>query len=86
MKLKIKAFALALGLVYGFILFIGTWWLLARGYPLNSTVFLSTIYPSYKISPLGSVLGLGYGFLDGLIFGALFAWLYNLFLEKEMNR
>jgi hypothetical protein len=35
------------------------------------------LYRGYTISPIGSVLGLIYGFFDALIGGAVFAWLYN---------
>ena len=36
------------------------------------------IYRGYNISALGSVIGLAWAFFDGLIGGAIFAWLYNL--------
>ena len=76
MKFNIKAFALVSGLMYGFVLFVSAWWLIARGYS-NQETLLSMIYPYFSISPLGSLLGLIYGLFDGLIIGALFAWLYN---------
>lgn len=78
MKLSIKGFAVSMGIMFGLILFINTWWLMVRGMESGSIVFLSKIYPFYTISPLGSLLGLVYGFGDGLLGGALFAWLYNL--------
>jgi len=40
------------------------------------------VYPFFTITPLGSLLGLIYGFVDGLIVGGAFAWLYNR-LNKE---
>jgi len=76
MKFNIKAFAAASGLIYGFFLFVSTWWLMARGYA-NQETLLSMIYPYLTISPLGSLLGLIYGLFDGAVIGALFAWLYN---------
>jgi hypothetical protein len=36
------------------------------------------VYRGYSITPLGSVVGLIWGFVDGLIGGAIFAWLYNI--------
>ena len=39
--------------------------------------FIGRIYRGYNISYLGSVFGLIWGFFDGLIGGAIFAWLYN---------
>ena len=76
MKFNTKAFAIASGLIYGFVLFISVWWLMARGYS-NQETPLSMVYPYLAISPLGSLLGLIYGLFDGVIIGALFAWLYN---------
>ena len=76
MKFNIKAFASACGLMYGFVLFVSAWWLIARGYS-NQETLLSMVYPYFTISPLGSLLGLIYGLFDGVIIGALFAWLYN---------
>jgi len=76
MKFNTKAFAIASGLIYGFVLFISVLWLMARGYS-NQETLLSMVYPNLAISPLGSLLGLIYGLFDGVIIGALFAWLYN---------
>ncbi len=76
MKINIKSFALASGLMYGFVLFVSALWLMARGYSDQETL-LSMIYPGFTISPQGSLLGLIYGLFDGVIIGALFAWLYN---------
>jgi hypothetical protein len=76
MKFNIKAFALSSGLMCAFVLFVSVWWLMARGYS-NQETLLSMVYPYFKISPIGSLLGLIYGLFDGVIIGALFAWLYN---------
>ncbi len=77
MKLNIKAFALTCGIFWGLALFFLTWWLIAFGGATKEPTFIAKIYLGYTISPIGSVLGLIYAFLDGLIGGALFAWLYN---------
>ena len=76
MKLNTKAFAISSGLIYGFALFVSVWWLMARGY-YNQETLLSMVYTYLTISPFGSLLGLIYGLFDGVIIGALFAWLYN---------
>ncbi|MFQ5893192.1 MAG: bacteriophage holin [Nitrospinota bacterium] len=70
MKLNVKAFALACGLLWGLGLFCLTWWMI-------ETTFIGRIYLGYRISPAGSVIGLAWGFFDALIGGAIFAWLYN---------
>ncbi len=84
MKFNIKAFAIASGLVYGFVLFVSAWWLMARGYS-NQETLLSMIYPYLTISPFGCLLSLIYGLFDGIIVGALFAWLYNHLAQAFCN-
>ncbi len=78
MKLKPLALGIALGSVWGASVCITTWISCYTGY---GHVFLETmalsIYPGYTITPVGSVLGLVYGFIDGLVGGAVLAWVYN---------
>ena len=76
MKLNIKAFALTCGIFWGVGLFFLTWWLIAFGANGGATI-IGKVYRGYTVSPIGSVLGLIYAFFDGLIGGAIFAWLYN---------
>ncbi len=78
MKLNVKAFALTCALVWGIGLFILTWWVIAFDGSTGEIPFIGHIYRGYTISPLGSVIGLIWGFADALIGGAIFAWLYNL--------
>jgi len=42
-------------------------------------MLLGRIYRGYSLSPIGSVVGLVWAFFDGLVGGAIFAWLYNRF-------
>ncbi|MEC4685997.1 MAG: bacteriophage holin [Nitrospirota bacterium] len=78
MKLKPLALGVALGVVWGGALFFTTWISYHTGY---GRLFLQTlaesIYPGYSISPVGSFIGLVYGFLDGLVSGFLIGWIYN---------
>lgn len=39
---------------------------------------IARLYRGYSISPAGSIIGLVWAFFDGLIIGAIFAWLYNV--------
>ncbi len=82
MKLNIKAFALAWGLVWGLGLFLLTWWIIAFDGATGEITFIGRLYRGYSISCPGSFIGLVWGFFDGLIGGAIFAWLYNLLAEK----
>jgi len=78
MKLKPVALGISLGLVWGGSLFVTTWLSYYTGYGrLFLEVLAQSIYPGYTISPLGSLLGLFYGFLDGLVSAALIGWIYN---------
>ena len=78
MKLNVRAFALSCVLVWGVGLFLMTWWIIAFDGATTEVTLIGKVYRGYTITPLGSVIGLIWGLLDGLIGGAIFAWLYNL--------
>ncbi len=78
MKLKPVALGIALGSVWGILLFITTWISYYTGYgKLFLEVLAQSIYPGYTITPLGSFLGLLYGFADGFVSAALIGYIYN---------
>lgn len=77
MKLNVQAFALTCGIIWGVGLFLITWWLILISGASDETIFIGRIYLGYRISPLGSIIGLVWASVDGLIGGAIFAWLYN---------
>jgi len=66
------------GLVWGTGLFLFTWWVIAFDGITGNPTLISQLYRGYTISPSGSLIGLLWGFFDGLIGAALFAWLYNI--------
>lgn len=78
MKLNVKSFALVSGLIWGFALFLFTWWIIGFEGSTGEITLIGRIYRGYHISPIGSLIGLVWAFVDGLLFGAIFAWLYNL--------
>jgi hypothetical protein len=78
MRLNIKAFALTCGLIWGFGLFLLTWWIIAFEGASGDLTFIGRIYRGYSLSPTGSFIGLIWALIDGFIGGAVFAWLYNL--------
>ncbi|MCP4580142.1 MAG: hypothetical protein GY839_00885 [candidate division Zixibacteria bacterium] len=82
MKLNIKAFALTTGLFAGFGLFFITWWIILFEGVTQQQTIIGMVYRGFCISPSGSVIGLAWGFFDGLIGGAIFAWLYNYLCIK----
>lgn len=77
MKFDIKACALTCGLIWGLGLFVLTWWVIVFDGPTGEATLIGRVYRGYAISPGGSLIGLVWGFFDGLIGGAIFAWLYN---------
>jgi len=78
MKLNTKAFALTSGIIWGLGLFFLTWWMIAFGGATGEKTMIGKIYIGYSISAAGSLIGLVWGFVDALVGGAIFAWLYNL--------
>ena len=86
MKLDVKSFALTTGLFWGIGLFLFTWWVIAFDGVTGDITLIGRLYRGYSISPTGSLLGLLWGFVDGLIGGALFAWLYNSISSKTSNK
>ena len=60
MKLNVKAFALACGLIWGFGLFVLTWWIMLFEGATDEITLIGRVYIGYNISALGSVFGLGW--------------------------
>jgi len=77
MSLNPKAFALACGLLWGVGVFLLTWWIIAFDGATGEVTWIGRVYLGYRVTPVGSVIGLAWAFGDGLIFGAIFAWSYN---------
>lgn len=83
MKLNIKAFSMACGIIWGLGIFCLTWWIIKFNGVTKETTFIGRLYRGYKVSPIGSLIGLVWAFFDGLIGGAIFAWLYNKIISYE---
>ncbi len=78
LKLKPVAVGLSLGFVWGGALFITTWLSYFTGYgKLFLEALAVSLYPGYTISPIGSIIGFLYGFIDLLILGTIVGWVYN---------
>ena len=78
-KLDVNAFALTVGLLWGFGVFFLTWWIMLFDGATQDVTFLGRLYRGYNISPTGSFIGLLWALADGTFGGLLFAWLYNRF-------
>jgi hypothetical protein len=77
--LNAKILGLALGLLFGLVIFIATNWLILKGgTPVGPHLrLLSQYFLGYRVSFLGSLIGFAYGFALGTLAGALLAWIYN---------
>jgi len=65
-------------------MFLLAWWLMLTGNAEGPVTLFERIYIGYSFTPMGSVIGAAWGFVDFGIAGALFAWLYNL-INKKFN-
>jgi hypothetical protein len=75
-KLRVKKVALAAGITWGiYMLLCG--WTAIFGWGDSIVGVFSSIYLGYSASFLGGILGGIWGFFDGLIAGAIFAFVYN---------
>jgi len=76
MRLDIRAFAIACGVIAAVMMLVGTWaYVLALG--PTQWEFVAKFYKGYSVSWLGGIVGAIYGFIDGAVGGIIFAWLYN---------
>ncbi len=88
-NLSPKALAIAVGVLWGaYVFLLG---LVLTAFP-NTKFFwvsqeflgiLSTLYPGYAATVLGSFIGLFWALICGALGGAIIAWLHNWALEKH---
>ncbi len=82
MKLNVKAFALTAATVAGAVMFLLTWWMIIVNGATEAKTFVAKIFLGYNISPIGSIIGMAWAFVGGLIIGAFFAFLYNFIVSR----
>ena len=75
--MSIRAFALTTGIFGAATMFFLSCWLILIGNAEGPVTLLERIYIGYSFTPMGSVIGALWGFVDFGIAGAIFAWLYN---------
>ena len=80
--LSVRAFGLTLGIFGAATMFFLAWWLILTGNAEGPTTLFERIYYGYSFTPMGSVIGAAWGFVDWGIAGAIFAWLYNCINKK----
>jgi len=80
MKLSIKGMAWTAGILWAACLFVtGILNLMFPGYGASFLNGMKSIYPGYAAMSgfVAVIVGTLYALVDGLICGAIFAWLYN---------
>jgi ABC-type phosphate transport system permease subunit len=88
MRLNVTALAVAAGVLWGAVILITA---VAHAiWPPYGGAFLemaASLYPGYEASAgVGPVIvGTLYGLVDGAIFGAILAWLYNLAADRSQS-
>jgi hypothetical protein len=86
-KLSIKGLALASGILWGVaMLGMGLANLIWSGYGQQFLQTIASVYFGYHATRSIAEVFVGtlYGFVDGLIAGAVFAWLYNQFAKLSV--
>ena len=82
--MSVRSFALTTGIFGALAMFLLAWWLMLTGNSEGPITLFERIYIGYSFTPMGSVIGAVWGFVDFGIAGALFAWLYNC-INKRFN-
>jgi hypothetical protein len=77
MKLDVKAFALTCAAMWAATLLLATWWIIAFSGPNTDPTWLGHLYRGYSLTVTGSLIGAVWAFVDALLGGAAFAWLYD---------
>jgi hypothetical protein len=90
LRLNAKILGLALGILMGLVIFIGTNWLLIKGGHINQSgeyvvgphlQLLGQFFIGYKVSFLGSIIGFFYGLALGTLCGTTIGWIYNKIVD-----
>lgn len=84
MKLSIKALAITAAIIWGAaLLIVGSANMMFPSYATNFLEVIGSVYPGYQPTTGFSsvIIGSLYGVVDAGIGAALFAWVYNFFVE-----
>jgi tryptophan-rich sensory protein len=82
MKLNVKAFGKALGLVWGLILAVMAW-SACLGWQMGSVEVVKSSYVGMEASFIGGLIAFVWGFISGFLTGAGLAYFYNRLVGKK---
>jgi hypothetical protein len=85
MRLNASVQGIAVGLVFGLGIFIATNWLVLRGGQVvgPNLRLLGQYFIGYRVTFVGSLIGLAYGFGCGFLIGYFVARLYNWLVDRK---
>jgi hypothetical protein len=86
-KLDGLALGIALGTLFGLVIFLATNILIIKGGDKigPNLILLNQYFVGYEITFTGSLIGLFYGFVSGFILGGLIAFLRNLIVRIYLH-
>jgi len=86
MKFKVMSLGWTVAAIWGAIVFlVALANLFFSGYGAAFLGLVDSIYPGYAVGKWGFggvLVGTAYAFVDGLVIGIVFAWLYNKFSKS----
>ena len=85
MELRKRALGIAIGLVLGLAVLLGTWWVIIFGASGSIFARLDIFFRGYSVSWGGSFVGLIWGFVFGFITGFVIALFYNM-VNKSVSK
>lgn len=76
-ELDVAAVATAFSLLWGLGVFFLAWWVRLFSRDREAPLGLGRVYPGYRATAIGSIIGGVWGLIDGFFAGWAYAWLYN---------
>jgi hypothetical protein len=88
MKLSTKAMTISGGLIWGFAMFLaGLGHLFRPAFGTSFLMAMSSLFPGFHVARTWEsiLIGVVWGCVDGAIGGFIFAWLYDLVMDRSMH-
>jgi len=87
-RLNATVQGLVFGILFGGVIFVATNWLvLTSSGPIGPHLaLLGQFFIGYRVTFVGSLIGLAYGFITGFLAGYFMAIMYNLFGARRVRR
>lgn len=85
LRLEAWVSGVVVGLVAGALIFAVTNWLVLKGGPVVGPhlALLAQVFPGYRVTFAGSLIGFAYGFAAGFALGYFVARVYNWLVDRR---